>query len=529
MKLGSKILAIALAGTMIFSTTALASGRILENPSAAKTQPVVEVEGGKLIGFTRGDTYCFWGVDYAYADRFEQPRKVEPWEGYQFAQSYGCISLIDDQTAVGGDEFVWPHRYWIQNDHCQNLNIWTQSLDTGAQKPVIVFFHGGGYANGSSIESTAYDGQRLSEFGDVVVVTVNHRLNYIGFLDLSSFGGKYVGSGNAGMADLAAALQWIHDNIAQFGGNPENVTIFGQSGGGGKVANLLRMPSASGLFHRAGMMSGGGLNISDDTNAKLLGERTVAILGLTEETIDEIQTIPYRKIVEAGKQAARELAEEKGGRFSVGPTADNYVIMDEFVNVEGMPMIVSGCYSESASSYGRGDGRHHEWDEAETMEKLTEKFGDKDKAEALLAEWKKLYPDMADCELYYYNNTLNGKWNTAAGFTELGGTVYIYELDYENPINGGITAFHCEDLLFLFHNVDEPMVNISYGGDPNAKIVEETMSSAFLRFAETGDPSCEELPWAPYEDGTHYAMMFNVESACRDMDTTAYTEILNAK
>lgn len=394
-------LCIAVALSMLLTVPAFSSGRIVEDPAAAKTQPVAEVEGGKLIGFTRGDTYCFWGVDYAYADRFEQPRKVDPWEGYQFAQSYGTISLIPDQNAVGGDEFVWPHRYWPQNDHCQNLNIWTQSLDPEAKKPVIVFFHGGGYTNGSSIESYAYDGQRLSEYGDVVVVTVNHRLNVIGYLDLSSFGGDYVGSGNAGMADLAASLQWIHDNITQFGGDPENVTIFGQSGGGSKVSTLLRMPSAAGLFKNAGMLSGGSVNMSDNTNAKLLGERTVEKLGLTAETIDEIKTVDYHKLLEAFGEAQTELGEElglTGWALSASPAIDGSIIVDELVNAPGTNMIIGGVFSEFASSYGSGDGRHHEWDEEETMAKLTEKYGEQ--TEALLAEFNKLYPEMEDRELY---------------------------------------------------------------------------------------------------------------------------------
>lgn len=511
---------------MMISTTAFAGGNIVENP-AAKTQPVVEVEGGKLIGFTRDNTYCFWGVDYAYADRFEQPQKVEPWEGYQFAQSYGTVSYIPDQTAVGADEFVWPHRYWTQSDHCQNLNIWTQSLEQDAKKPVIVFFHGGGHTNGSSIESTAYDGQALSEFGDAVVVTVNHRLNAIGYLDLSSFGGKYEGSGNAGAADLAASLQWIHDNIEQFGGDPENVTIFGQSGGGTKVATLMRQPAAEGLFDAAGMISGGGVKISDNTNAKLLGEKTVEVLGLNEDTIDEIQDIDYRTLLAAATEAQEQLQEEQDIKVGWGPTADGVVVKDEFITT-GIPVIVSGVFSESAlSSYKYGDFRHHEWDEAETAEKLAERF--EGKADDLLAEFNKLYPEMEDREMYFYNNTMSGKWDTAAALTELGDTVYLYEFDYEAPVNGGITAFHCEDLAFLFHNMDDPMVNIAYGDDPNAYVVQDAISNAFVTMAKTGTPSTEELPWAAYEEGSHNLMKFNVESGCVDHDTTAYTEILNAE
>lgn len=516
-----------LAACMIIpGTTAFASGTIVEDPAAAKSQPVVEVEGGKLIGFMRDETYCFWGVDYAYADRFEMPQKVEEWEGYQFAQSYGTISYIPDQTAVGADEFVWPHRYWTQSDHCQNLNIWTQDLDTEAKKPVIVFFHGGGHTNGSSIESTAYDGQALSEYGDVVVVTVNHRLNAIGYLDLSSFGEEYEGSGNLGAADLAASLQWIHDNIEQFGGDPDNVTIFGQSGGGSKVATLMRQPAAEGLFQAAGMQSGGGTTLADNTDAKLLGEKTVELLGLTAETIDEIKTIDYRTLLSAATEAAAQLTEE-GHSVKWGPTIDNVVVMDEFVTT-GIPMIVSGVFSENAvPSYKYGDFRHHEWDDAETAEKLAERFGDK--AEALLAEFNKLYPEMEDRELYFYNNTMSSKWDIAETFTELGNTVYLYEFDYEAPVNGGITAFHCEDLAFIFHNIDDPMVNIAYGDDPDAYTVQDAISGAFVALAKTGTPSTEELPWAAYESGSHNLMKFNVESGCVDHDTTAYTEILNAE
>ena len=163
--------------------------------------------------------------------------------------------MIDPETAVG--EIMVPHRYWPKDENCQYLNIWTQSLDTEAKRPVMVWFHGGGFSAGSSIEQVSYDGENLSKFGNVVVVTVNHRLNILGYLDLSPYGvEKYWNSGNVGNADLVASLQWIHDNIAQFGGDPENVTIFGQSGGGAKVTSLMNTPAADGLFQKGIVMSG---------------------------------------------------------------------------------------------------------------------------------------------------------------------------------------------------------------------------------------------------------------------------------
>ena len=195
----------------------------------SKTDPIVETKPGKIRGFRINTTYTFHGIHYAEADRFQMPQPIKPWTGIKDALAYGyvCPLLKQDEPNM---EVLVPHRYWPQNEHCQNLNIWTQSLDPDAKKPVMVWLHGGGFSAGSSIEHVAYEGDHLSEFGDVVVVSVNHRLNILGYLDLSPFSEKYKNSANAGNADMVAALQWIHDNIANFGGDPENVTIFGSSG-----------------------------------------------------------------------------------------------------------------------------------------------------------------------------------------------------------------------------------------------------------------------------------------------------------
>ena len=180
--------------------------------------PVVQVKGGKLRGFKNEKTYTFLGVPYATADRFELPKPVQPWEGVKSAQAWGPICPVPAMTAPGPDEFVFPHRYWLENEHCQVLNIWTQSVGPSAKKPVMVWMHGGGFTNGSSMEAFAYDGKNLSEFGGVVVVSLNHRLNILGTLDLSAYGPEYANSRYTGTADLVAGLQWIHDNIESFGG-----------------------------------------------------------------------------------------------------------------------------------------------------------------------------------------------------------------------------------------------------------------------------------------------------------------------
>ena len=257
-------------------------------------EPVVTVEQGKLEGFMNGDTFTFLGVPYAQAERFEEPQKPDSWEGIRKARAYGKTCLIPTQTEVGNDEAYWPHRYWIQGDDCQNLNIWTQTLDTEAKKPVMVFLHGGGYTNGSSIESAAYDGANLSDYANVVVVTLNHRLNALGFLDLSAYGGDLSGASNLGVKDLVAALQWIQDNIEQFGGDPENVTIFGQSGGGSKVLTLMHTPAAEGLFQK-GICESGYLAPVSKEDAQNAAAATLEKLGISEDNAGEIKNVDYQR------------------------------------------------------------------------------------------------------------------------------------------------------------------------------------------------------------------------------------------
>ena len=203
--------------------------------------PVLHTTSGDLKGYFYDGVYIYKGIPYAYADRFQMPVPSK-WDGVKDATNYGFVCPLQNQDTPNGELMV-PHRYWPQDEHCQSLNIWTNKLDPEAKKPVLVWFHGGGYAAGSSIEQVAYDGVSIAKKGDSILVSVNHRLNILGYLDLSPFGEKYKNSANAGHADMVAALQWVHDNIALFGGDPENVTIFGQSGGGMKVTDLMQIPS----------------------------------------------------------------------------------------------------------------------------------------------------------------------------------------------------------------------------------------------------------------------------------------------
>ena len=194
----------------------------------SKTSPIVSTPKGKLRGFLFDGVNHFYGIRYAKAKRFQMPQPVEPWDGVRDAGSYGMNCPVLNEPMPAGEVMI-PHRFWPSSEHCQYLNVWTTDCDPSAKKPVMFWIHGGGYSAGSAIEQVCYDGFNLAKKDDVVVVTVNHRLNAFGYLDMSDFGDKYKNSVNVGMADLVEALRWVRDNISCFGGDPENVTIFGQS------------------------------------------------------------------------------------------------------------------------------------------------------------------------------------------------------------------------------------------------------------------------------------------------------------
>ncbi|MDE3197476.1 MAG: carboxylesterase/lipase family protein, partial [Acidobacteriota bacterium] len=342
--------------------------------------PVVEVKGGKLRGFRDGRTVTFLGVPYAEAERFEMPKPVKAWEGIKNAQTWGPICPIPQAHAIGGDDFVFPHRFWVENEHCQVLNIWTQSTAAAAKKPVMVWMHGGGFTNGSSMESYAYDGKTLSEFGDVVAVSLNHRLNVIGTLDVSAYGPEYTNSRNTGMADLVAALEWIHENIEAFGGDPGNVTIFGQSGGGGKVTRLMHMPAAKGLFHKVICESGSNVDYRNSDPAEVIkAQQAIAAETLKRLGVDagKLKTVPYYDLL-AAATAAKQAAGRQGGGAGWDPVADDQYVLREFCDwADSIPYMAGTTLTEFTSNMAKGELTKNEWTQAEIDEQLTKAFGDK--------------------------------------------------------------------------------------------------------------------------------------------------------
>jgi para-nitrobenzyl esterase len=482
--------------------------------------PVVQTKCGKLRGLREGKTSSFLGIRYAEAERFGSPKAVQTWTGIKNAQVWGPVCPSPEQTTVSGDELVFPHRYWIANEHCQYLNVWTQNLTPAVKKPVMVWMHGGGFTNGSSMESYAYDGRTLSEFGDVVVVSVNHRLNILGTLDLSAYGSQYASSRYTGTADLLVALQWVHENIDSFGGDPGNVMIFGQSGGGGKVVRMLHTPEAKGLFHKVSAQSGGNNTYrTTDPAASIKAQQTIAAhtlknLNLTGDQIDKLKTVPYTQLIAAGTAALRSAAQEVGRpALNWEVIADDQYVMREFCDwADNIPLIVGSVFSEMQGTLTRGDGRKNEWSQKEIDDQLAAVFGDKKNDVA--AEFKQAFPrKKVQDVLYYAGGTRPGVKNLLARKLEKTKVpVYNYVFAWEYPINGGTTSFHCSELAFCFHALSAPQIRTATGGGPVAMALQDKVAQAWVNFARTGNPNQPGLEWKPYTTDNPQAMVFDTVS-----------------
>lgn len=482
--------------------------------------PVVQVEGGKLRGFRDGRTTTFLGIPYAEAERFEPPKPVEPWDGVKNAQAWGPVCPIPAMATPGVDEFVFPHRYWLQNEHCQVLNVWTPDASRAAKRPVMVWMHGGGFTNGSSMEAYAYDGKGLSEFGDVVVVSLNHRLNILGTLDLSAYGREYAESRYTGTADLLVALQWIQANIEGFGGDPGNVTLFGQSGGGSKVSRMMHTPAARGLFHKAICQSGGGDLREFDPATKIRTHRmvaaaTLANLNLGGNRIDELGKVPYPQLLAAGEAALQSVARELGESrlaWEVIPD-DRYVTRELCDWANGIPLVSGNAFSEQIGTLHKGTGKN-EWTQKEIDERLEAAYGER--KDEVVAEFRRTFPRKKVQDVLYFAvprpRGLLAKVETAKVPS------YCYNFAYEYPVNGGVTAFHCSEIAFAFHNLGEPHVRVAVGEDPAAFALQDKVAGAWVSFARTGNPSQPGLEWRPFTPSDPQTMIFDSVSECRSVD-----------
>ena len=488
---------------------------------------VVQTATGKVAGYIEQGIYTYKGIPYAKAERFMAPQPADSWEGVRSSRAYGPTAPQEVRKGWASDElgfsFAWNDGF--PGEDCLRANVWTPGINDGKKRPVMVWLHGGGYSAGSGQELPSYDGHNLADKGDVVVVTLNHRLNVLGFLDLSVYGEKYAHSGNAGLLDIVAALDWVQANIGSFGGDAGNVTIFGQSGGGGKVSTLLATPSAKGRFHKAIVQSGAMLKTMESRWSRRIGAAVVKELGITPGRIDELHAMPYEKLLAAGEKAIAKVREEadKAGFasfiFGWAPTVDGSVLPrqpfspDAPEQSKDVPMMIGTTIHEfSLSTYVP---QLRTIDKSAAIEYLKTKYGEK--TEEFLRLFENTYPDYQPKDLIDTDFTFRPSAIEQAMIKarQGGAPVYTYMFAWESPVLDGILrSTHCMEIPFVFNNAD---IHASMtGGGKDALELAEKMSQAWINFARTGDPNTEDLPqWPAYNCSEGAAMIFNDDCEVR--------------
>ncbi|MBF2714102.1 carboxylesterase family protein [Agrobacterium vitis] len=488
---------------------------------------VVDTRAGEVVGAERNGVYSYLGVQYATAERFMPPKPVTSWEGVRPAVAFGETCPIPAMKSVAGDELFNPHRYLPTSENCLSLNLWTPGLKDGKKRPVMVWLHGGGYTNGSSIEQVAYDGENLARKGDVVVITLNHRLNALGFLDLSAYGPEYKESGNASIADLVAALQWVKDNAEAFGGDPGNVTIFGQSGGGSKVRTLMGLPAAKGLFSKAIVQSGATTTpTTNQKSAQRIAQLTLKNLGLETSQVAQLKTLPVATLIEAGTKALEDAKKEGDPNPRWAPVVDgSYLprdpVGDGWVDqAKDIPLLIGTVLNEQETVTRFNPAvlfadNKNKWTAEKTSAKLKERFGDK--ADAVGKAFVEAYPDKKLADAAYVD--LTGRPGTLKNIQlkakQGGAPVYSYVFTRESPAMGGIGgAWHCSEIPYVFANAE--LVSQATGGGPEAAALQDKMSQAWINFAKSGNPNHPGLPeWPAYAADKGATMIFDNKSEVR--------------
>jgi len=471
------------AATLLAASCGQPSRKAVECIGALETSEkltTVQTLSGPVAGYIDGEVYVYKGIPYAKADRFAPAVDPDPWKEVRPSRAFGPTAPAPARAGWWSDDQAFT-MHWDDGFHdedCLRVNVWTSGIADGGKRPVMVWLHGGGFREGSGQELICYDGTNLARDHGVVVVSLNHRLNVLGFLDLSAYGAKFAHSGNLGMTDIVKALQWVRDNIANFGGDPANVTIFGQSGGGGKVSTLMAMPSARGLFSKAIVESGSITNLLTPKYSRRIGAATVANLGLTPSRIDDIASVPYDKLLAAYDAAMKQVAEEarEDGAF---PT--NFLDAILF----GQVPVVDGEIIPAQPG---------------TAEALALS---KDVPTIIGTVYHEFTRDQED-PIFKPLALKQAQDRTAAGCAP----VYMYQFTWESPVlDGALGSTHCIEIPFVFDNV---LLHRTFtGGGEEAVELGHRVSRLWTSFAKTGKPAAEGIPaWEPWPK----TLIINTES-----------------
>ena len=481
-------------------------------------RPTVKTRSGWVEGILQEGTQAFLGIPYARVERFMPPLAIEKWKGVRKCDHWGPQAM---QNTFGRK---LSEGEMSEKNSCV-LNVWT--TDTKGSKPVMLWLHGGGFDSGTSAWNP---GMQLAK-KDVVVVSVNHRLNILGFLDLSACSEKYKLSANVGMLDIVAALRWIRQNISRFGGNPDNVTIFGESGGGGKVGTLLCMPQAKGLFHKAIIMSGTILNVNTKDMSEALGKAGLKELNIDPQHIERINDVPYEQLYAAGQRAmAASIGTRQPGTpmmWGFGPSPDGVTLLQQpfqpgFASIsDDIPIMIGTTFNElQRLTYDQPMTAD------EARQKLEATFGED--TDEYIAAFDKAWPGHSPQDLLSIDWLFRPKTIITAdaiGQSRKAKT-YMYMFTWNSPVNQG--SQHGHELKFCFNTLHQSPNELPQPTQEDLRLA-DLMSSAWAQFAHTGNPNTEGLPaWNPYTAENGEMMILDYNCHVRNNPDRRLEEIINA-
>lgn len=473
---------------------------------------VVQTSNGPVCGYVEDVLTFFKGLRYGASPtgelRFKPPRRPTSWTEVADAVAYGAPAIQSglapgERRASAGNPPAPDEP--ASSEDCLFINVWTPGVDD-AKRPVMVWLHGGGFADGSG-GAAMYDGGNLARKGDVVTVTVNHRLNVFGYLHLGeAFGPDYAQSGIAGMLDIVMVLEWVRDNIASFGGDPSNVTIFGESGGGWKVSLLMAMPGAKGLFHKAIVQSGPGLRGAGKAESAKTAAALLNLLGVSGP--GELAALSTEVVSKTSVQVKGEAMRLYTPVVDGAALPRDPFVPDAPALTAGVPVMI-GTNKDESTLFMIGDPKFGEYDEETLARRAKAAAGDK--ADALVAELRKAHPDYSPTYLAAAAQTATGMWlgsiTIAERKAEQGvAPAYMYMLTWETPVSRGrLKCPHALEIPLVFDNVERARNFVGRGEEP--QVVADAMSDAWLAFVKTGDPG-----WPAYDKANRATMMFDLES-----------------